>query len=424
MNKKSCVAYLPISTYSGYGSASRDKLKAIYENYKDEWDIKVLACRWGNTPWGFIDDHEEEWGWIKPLMIDQLTSKPNIWIMCTVPNEFQAVGDYNIGITAGIEVDVCDPTWIEGVNRMNLTIVPSEHSSNVFKNSKFTMHDKNTNAVMGNLELKSEVVVIPEGANLDLYKAIDKKDNTLDLNHIKEDFVFLFTGVWLQGGFGQDRKNVSLLIKAFCEVFKNKSKKPALLLKTTTGQPSYIDSREILRRINEIKSSCEGDLPNIYLLNGDLTDTRMNELYNHPKVKAMVSLTKGEGFGRPLLEFSLVNKPVIATNWSGHVDFLHKHHTVLIDGDLKPIDPSAIQKGLLNEGSKWFDPNPASVAQALQKVYTKYDEYKVPSRRQAEWARNNFSFGVMKTKLKETLDSRLPQFAQKVELKLPKLTKI
>ena len=48
----------------------------------------------------------------------------------------------------------------------------------------------------------------------------------------------------------------------------------------------------------------------------------MNSIYNHSKVKAMVSLTKGEGFGRPLLEFSLSQKPLIVSGWSGHMDFL------------------------------------------------------------------------------------------------------
>ena len=40
----------------------------------------------------------------------------------------------------------------------------------------------------------------------------------------------------------------------------------------------------------------------------------MNEMYNHPKVKAHLTFTHGEGFGRPLLEASFSGKPIISTN--------------------------------------------------------------------------------------------------------------
>ena len=63
---------------------------------------------------------------------------------------------------------------------------------------------------------------------------------------------------------------------------------------------------------NYIKLYPKKNIPSIYILHGDLSDEEMNSLYNHHKVKAMVSLTKGEGFGRPLLEFSVVGKPIVA----------------------------------------------------------------------------------------------------------------
>jgi hypothetical protein len=105
-------------------------------------------------------------------------------------------------------------------------------------------------------------------------------------------------------------------IKSFLETFKNKpkGKRPALILKVQAGSgTSIMDREELLNRIDAIRKTVKGDLPNIYLLHGEMSDAEMNELYNHGKVKAMISLTKGEGFGRPLLEFSLVNKPIIAS---------------------------------------------------------------------------------------------------------------
>ena len=55
----------------------------------------------------------------------------------------------------------------------------------------------------------------------------------------------------------------------------------------------------------------------------------MNELYNHPKVKAMVSMTKGEGYGRPLAEFGLSKKPIIASGWSGQCRFPNSRYILL-----------------------------------------------------------------------------------------------
>ena len=73
----------------------------------------------------------------------------------------------------------------------------------------------------------------------------------------------------------------------------------------------------------------------------------MNEIYNHSKVKAMVNLTKGEGFGRPLLEFSVFKKPIIASGWSGHIDFLNREFVSLIEGRLQPIHSSAVVENIL-----------------------------------------------------------------------------
>ena len=167
------------------------------------------------------------------------------------------------------------------------------------------------------------VEVLFEGVDTDIYgKTNEFSKELLDqFEPIKEDFCFLHVGHWLQGNMGEDRKDISMLVKTFCETFKNQKNPPALILKTSGATPCIIDRQEILGKIRDIKRSLVGELPNIYLLHGDLRDEEMNQLYNHPKVKAHVSFTHGEGFGRPLLEATLSEKPVIASNWSGQVDF-------------------------------------------------------------------------------------------------------
>ena len=214
----------PIDTYSGYGARSRDIVKALIE--LDQYDIKVLPQRWGNTPWGFIEDHPE-WSFLTPHLLppgNNLPAKPKIWAQVTVPNEFQPMGDYNIGFTAGIETTICAPQWIEGLNRMDLNIVSSEHAKKVFENSTFKKETPE-GQLLEEIFLKKPIEVLFEGADLTKYFP-SKETNNLDLSDIKENFLFLGTGHWMQGDLGEDRKNIGLLIKLFYETFKNQTKCP------------------------------------------------------------------------------------------------------------------------------------------------------------------------------------------------------
>jgi len=214
------------------------------------------------------------------------------------------------------------------------------------------------------------------------------------------------------------------LIKAFCEVFKNKQNKPALILKTSQVGASYMDREEILKKIKQIlKTVNSKNIPNIYLLHGEFTDEEMNELYNHSKVKAMVSLTKGEGFGRPLLEFSLVKKPIITTGWSGHTDFLNPEFTSLVAGQLTNVHESAANQFLLKE-SQWFSPDHGQVGHFLKDVFENYKSYAEKAKRQAYKSKTEFSWEKMKEKADDILSKNIPEFPKEVGLKLPSFNKI
>jgi len=246
------------------------------------------------------------------------------------------------------------------------------------------------------------------------------------LQEIPEKFCYLMVGHLIGNApIGEDRKNVTLLIKAFYETFKNKQQTPALILKTSRASSSYMDRREIQKVIDNIRKSVGArTLPNIYLLHGDFKDHEMNELYNHPKVKAMVMLTKGEGFGRPLLEFSLTNKPIITTGWSGHIDFLKPEFSALIGGELKPIHQAAQVKDMLIEGSQWFSPDHGQIGYFMKDVYEKYKDWKVKGKRQGYYSRSSFNFDKMQEKLGEILDKNIPELPKRIELKLPEKRKI
>lgn len=427
--KQLCVISCPIDTYSGYGARARDFFRALYEVKKDEYDFKILSQRWGVTPWGYIKDNMEDWGWVLPMIqqTPEFPRKPDIWIQITIPNEFQPIGVYNIGVTAGVETTVCDGSWIEGINRMDITLVSSEHAKNVFKTSAFQKVDQNTKQVIDNITLKKPIEVLFEGADLDKYffledSDLEETDLVKELDEIEEDFCFLFVGHWLQGEIGEDRKNVGLMLKTFLETFKDKKNQPALIMKVSGAGASIMDRDEMLKKIDAIRNSIKGKLPNVYLLHGELDDKDINYLYNHGKVKAMFNLTKGEGFGRPLLEFSLAKKPIIVSGWSGQTDFLDKEFTCQLGGELKPTHPSAHAQGIILAEANWFSPDLSQAKHYLKDVYEKYNKYQELAKRQAKKSREEFSYDKMKELVKTYFD-KVPKSTQP-QLQLPKLKKI
>ena len=424
MSKPLCVVSCPADTYSGYGARARDFVKALVKA-KPDWDIKILSQRWGNTRFGYLEDHKEFE--LKARIIPQMTQQPDYWFQITVPNEFQRVGKaYSCGVTAGIETTVCDASWIEGINRVDMTLVSSQHAKKVFTDSKFEKKDQAGNTI-GVIQLEKPVEILFEGVDLDTYFHIPeneypKTDLTEELDQIEEKFCYLFVGHWLQGAIGEDRKNVSLLIQTFFNAYKNKPLKPALILKTSSATNCIMDREEVLSKIDGIRKSLgEGDYPNVYLLHGDLEDKDINLLYNHPKVKAMVSLTKGEGFGRPLLEFTLSKKLVIASDWSGHKDFLDPKFSYLISGEIKQIHESAVVQNMLIKESGWFAPSEIEIGKMWSEVFKNYKKYEDGGKRQGHKSKTEFSFDKMVELLTKIIDTK---FDKPKVLKLPELKKI
>lgn len=423
MNKPLFVISCPIDCYSGYSARSRDIAKAIIKSEK--YDVKIIPQRWGNTPFGFLQYDNPEHKLILDCLLNQhqLPKQPDIWMQITVPNEFQPIGKYNIGVTAGIETTICDPSWIEGINRMNLTLVSSEHAKKVFEESTFEQRDKNTDQVVGIVKLEKEIQVLFEGLDIDIYKLIPSNKSEISniLDSIEETFLFEFIGHWLQGDLGQDRKDVGMLVKTFLETFKGKGIKPGLVLKTSSATYSIMDREEILNKINKIREFVgdDGTLPNVYLLHGELTDEEMNVFYNHPKIKVHISFTKGEGFGRPLLEASVSQKPIIVPQYSGYLDFLK--YIILIPGQLTQIHPSAVTKNMLIPESSWFTINYGLAAEKMVDVYKNYKNYTDNAKKQAYLSRTEFTLDKMSEKLISILDEKAPK---PIVLKLPSKIKL
>jgi glycosyltransferase involved in cell wall biosynthesis len=415
--KPTLVFQGPVATRSGYGDHARDLLHSLYK--LDKFDIKIVSLRWGQTPMDALNYDNDFHKWIIENIIPSVQQKPDIFIQVTVPNEFQPLGFYNIGITAAIETTHSPIDWVHGCNRMDLIIVPSEHSKKSLVDSIYTEQDKASGQVIAQHKITKPVEILFEGFNENF--GTEYVANVTQLDAIKEDFAFLFVGHWLRGDLGEDRKNIGMMIKTFAMAFKNEKVKPALVLKTSSAGFSVLDRENTIKKIKQVLGKDYGLVP-IYLIHGDLTEAEMNGLYEHPKVKAMLNFTKGEGFGRPLLEFSLAGKPILVSNWSGHLDFL-KEGAILLDGELKNVHPSAADQFLLKE-AKWFSVNISEALTKMKDVYKNYSKYLPGSTKLAKHNRQTFSL----QKMTEGFDNILNQYGiySKVQpkfqtLQLPKL---
>lgn len=424
--KPVCLVTAPVATRSGYGAHSRDICRALIK--LDKYDVKIWSVRWGNTPMNALhtDDPNDKMIIDRLLSEPSLPKQPDLHIHIVIPNEFQQVGKYNIGITAGLETTVCKPEWLQGMNRMDLNIVPATFVKNTLANISFDVVDDRTQQKTGVLRNEKPLEVLFEGADTNIYKPTKQFSKNLvdEMNKIDEKFNFLYVGHWLQGGMGEDRKDTGMLVKVFCETFKNLKQKPGLIMKTSGAGYSVLDRQSMLHKIREIRAGVSGDLPNVYLLHGDFMDEEINGLYNHPKVKAHVSLTHGEGFGRPLLEASLSEKPVIAPDWSGHTDFLKKPNAVMLGGSLTDVPKSAFPEQFFVEGMKWFTVNYQEASVRMKDVYKNYRKYTLPAKKLTIGNKVKFSLDSMTKKFGQILDKYVPEFAEEVKLELPKLNKV
>ena len=419
MSKPLLLFQAPIATRSGYGDHSRDILKSLFD--LDKYEVKIVPTRWGNTPQDQIDPQTEFGQKILSNIVTQLDKQPDIFIQISVANEFKKVGKYNIGITAGVETTLAPQEFIQGSNLMDLVITPSEFTKDVLIKTQYTQVDKNTKQPVGELKTTTPVEVLFEGVNLDVFNS---KSSSSILEGVTTDFNFLYVGHWLQGNLGQDRKDTGMVIKTFCTIFKDlpKDKQPGLILKTSAAGFSVGERENIADKIKQVTKEYGEKCPPIHLVFGDLSESELNSLYNDEKVKAMLMFTKGEGYGRPLAEFATTGKPILVSNWSGHVDFLPKENTVFLEGELTSVHQSAQNKFLLPE-SKWFTVDYSKAAQKIFDVHKNYKTYLTKSKGLKTNIQKNFSLDKMTTKLGDILNKYV-KVQQHVELKLPTIKKL
>jgi hypothetical protein len=339
-NRKFNVIYEgSVMNRSGYGEWSDGIFQCLYQY--PLFNLNVIPNGWGTCQprqtKSEVDDLIR-----KCIPQSREIPQPDIYICQTLPHMKKPQGRmFNVCITAGIEVDRCYDYIIDGVNQWDLVITTSGFSKTVFLNSP--------------KKVTKPIEVIGWSADTKLYKMTSDRNAEVDsiLDRVKEDEAFLFVGQSTSQHLFGDRKDMSSLIKTFCETFKGKDKKPALVLKTSGVNFSTFDRNVTLERINHIKNLVPDNDVNVYVIHGELTSEQMNALYNHPKIIANASFTHGEGWGQPLLQSSLAGKPVFAPNWSGHLDFLPTDKAVLLEGKVDRLPDHLISEYFMKD-SQWF----------------------------------------------------------------------
>lgn len=384
--KKRVLVRGPLMTASGYGEHTRFVVRALSE-YPEDFELFVIPVNWGHTNWITKDD--EETRYFENLIrktADYLQNQGqfDMSIQVTIPNEWERLAPVNIGVTAGIETTKIAPQWIEKAEVVDRIITISHHSKEVFANTIYDAQTQDGQKVKVKCSKPIDIVHYP-------VKEIEPADVSFELDY---DFNFLTVLQW------SPRKNLENTIKWFVEEFYDKE--VGLVVKANIAKNCVIDRRFSEDRLQKLLSKYPDRKCKVYLLHGYLSEEEMTALYQHPKVKAYVSLSHGEGFGLPLFEAAYNELPVIAPAWSGHCDFLYAPKKnkkgkerlapmfAKVDYTLQPIPQEAVWKGVLEPHSMWCYPEQGSYKMKLRELVKDYGRFKSTAKKLASWIRENF----------------------------------
>ena len=377
--KTNVILQAPIYSSSGYGAHGRQILLDLYRSGK--FNISVIPTGWGGT--SIVDNFTtEESGIFSYCVTNKIESPDFVWIQLGVPTEFKRAGKINIGVTAGIESFQLPDKWADHCNNMDAVIVPSEFVRQLFI----------ANGV------KTPVMVVGEGVDISVFNPT--VESKLDLQ-MDTKFNFLSTGQWLQGcPPGEDRKQIGLLVKTFVETFRGQ-KDIGLVLKThsiNSSSPDYVLTRD---RIRQIKG--DSKYPRIYLLHGIMDEPELAQLYTHKDIHAYVTMTSGEAWHRGLSEAVASDMPVLATGWSGHMDYLNPSLVTLFEYDVVDVPASMFNPGLYQPGMKWVVPKVDDVKRKLRRCFEGYTVAKERAVKMGELFRSQWSNVVTGEKFVQTV---------------------
>lgn len=348
---KTVLFRAPSLTASGYGQHSRMVVQWLLK--REELGVcKVLfdLVDWGMTPWHIS---AESFGGLAGAILSRNikpSSRPDIAISLQLPNEWDPqLGNFNVGMTAAVETTTCNPEWIDACDKMDKIIVPSSFTKTVLNNTRKSIKN---------------IDVVPES-----YDDIFAQEPNSQPFDFSTNFNFLLVGQLTGKDVLTDRKNIFNTVKWICETFPN-NPNVGIVLKTNFGQNTHSD-REITDKIMQmlVKEVRKTDFPKIHLIHGNLSNEEMNALYHHPKIKAFVTLSHGEGFGIPVLEAAVAGLPMIAVDWSGYTDFLHKGKFIKVAYNLQEVHRSKVDGKIFMSGTKWSQALESDFKKKLERFY-------------------------------------------------------
>jgi len=357
--KKKILLKGPVLTRSGYGEQARFALRSL-RSREDLFDIYIQPLQWGKTSW--LNDMNEERAWMdqtieKTIHHIQQGGRFDISLQVTIPNEFEALAPVNIGYTAGIETTKVAHEWIIKSNQMDKIIVVSNHSKNVFLNTVYEAINKNTGE---EVQLKMSTPVEAVNYPVKTFESLPQIEINVDTN-----FNFLTVAQ-----FGP-RKNLPDTIKWFVEEFRNDD--VGIILKANIAKNCLLDREQLEVQLKQMLASLGERKCKVFLLHGDMTDEEMHALYRHPKVDAFLALPHGEGFGLPIFEAAYSGLPVVATGWSGQLDFLvdtdGKSQFYNVAFDLRQVQSEVVWKGVIIPESMWAYPRETSAKEQMRLCY-------------------------------------------------------
>ena len=357
---KTLVYESPITSLSGYGEHSREIAEYILK-LNEEYNLFFVDSPWGTTQSSYNSCNSR----IKLALTNQPNSESeiDIFIQVGLLHELKCVGQFNIGISAVVEVSLCSKQSIVKCNLMDIIVVPSEFCKSVIEDS----------AIKHGVELTTPIKVIPQCVRYGTSDNLERPHESIikHINEVEEDFCFFSAGEWnIKAHPTKDRKNIEYLIRTFISTFKKTDDKPALVLKTHSANYSETDYDSVYTKIKNIAEEYDTS-PNIYLLHGNLTKKQIIELYNHEKIKCHIYASRGEGFGRSILESTLTGKPTFAPHWSGQLDYI-KNQDFLISGELIYAN---CDDNIFPKESKWFEISTRDLSSKLKDVISHYDSY-------------------------------------------------
>ena len=366
--KKKVLLKGPLLTRSGYGEQARFALRSL-RSREDLFEVFIQPLQWGKTSWASEMDEERTW-------IDQTIEKTigyiqqggqfDLSVQVTIPNEFQRLAPINIGYTAGIETTKVAHQWIEKANEMDKVIVVSSHSKQVFENTEYQAQNTQTGE---QITLRTQTPVEFVNYPVKTFENLPELDLRLSTS-----FNFLTVAQ-----FGP-RKNLLNTIRWFIEEFRNED--VGLVIKSNIAKNCLMDRNRLQADLTNFLRQQGERQCKVFLLHGDMTDAEMHSLYQHPQINAFVSLPHGEGFGLPIFEAAYSGLPVVATGWSGQLDFLvdaeGKEQFYNVAFDLQPVQKEVVWDGVIVPDSMWAYPREGSAKEQMRGCFennTKREDY-------------------------------------------------